>query len=134
MGKTKMQPIVRSGSIAMLPDETIETTLKKPGHVYLAEVHSFGGNSGSPVFVDTGGLRKSQLGFSFKLLGVVAGEVFEAADFHLQVSTTYDGKVQANSGISMLVPGSEVKALLESPQLQKQRDDAVALAKKTLKK
>jgi hypothetical protein len=124
MGQTKIEPIVRSGSIAMLPDESIPTTLKKPGNVYLTEVHAFGGNSGSPVFVDIGGLRRGKFS-SFKLLGVVAGEVFETNDFHLQVSTTYDGKVSANSGISMIVPASDLKALLESEPLQKMRDDVV---------
>jgi hypothetical protein len=126
MGQTRMEPIVRSGAIAMLPDEPIETTLKKQGHVYLAEVHSFGGNSGSPVFVDVGGLRRGQFGYSFKLLGVVAGEVSETADFQLQVVTTLSGKVSANSGISVIVPARDVKALLETPQAQKPRDDAVA--------
>jgi hypothetical protein len=128
-GQTKMEPIVRSGSIAMLPDETMPTTLKKPGHVYLAEVHSFGGNSGSPMFVDVGGLRRGQIGYSFKLLGVVAGEVFETADFQLRVATTLNGEVTANSGISVVVPASEIKALLETPQIQKLRDEGVAAEK-----
>jgi hypothetical protein len=111
-GQTRMQPIVRSGSIAMLPDETLPTTLKKPGHVYLAEVHSFGGNSGSPMFVDVGGPRRGKFGYDFKLLGVVSGEVYETADFQLQVAATFNGQVAANSGVSMVVPASDVKASL----------------------
>ena len=40
-GRSKLYPIVRSGTIAMLPDELIDTTLHKPGHIYLAEAHVF---------------------------------------------------------------------------------------------
>ena len=131
MGQTRMQPIVRSGSLAMLPYEALSTTLKKSGHVYLAEVHAFGGNSGSPMFVDVGGLRRGKLGYEFKLLGVVSGEVFETADFQLQVATTYKGDVSANSGISIVVPAGEIKALLESSDAQKKRDEAIAKEKPT---
>jgi len=133
MGQTRMQPIVRSGSLAMLPDETLLTTLKKPGHVYLAEVHAFGGNSGSPMFVDVAGLRRGKLNYEFKLLGVVSGEVYETADFQLQVATTYKGDVSANSGISTVVPAGEIKALLESSDVQKKRDEAIAREKPTRK-
>ena len=54
-GLLKLEPIVRQGSIAMMPDEPIGTTLNKPGSLYLADIHVFGGNSGSPMFVNLGG-------------------------------------------------------------------------------
>lgn len=125
-GRAKIQPIVRSGSLAMIPDETMPTTLKKPGRFYLAEVHAFGGNSGSPMFVDVAGLRKNKLGYDFRLLGVVAGEVFETASFELQVNASFKGDVAANSGISVVVPAAELKTLLDSSVLKKQRDELVA--------
>ena len=56
-GESKIQPVVREGIIAMMPDERLPTTLNKPGHVYLADVHVFGGNSGSPVLVSLSGFR-----------------------------------------------------------------------------
>jgi hypothetical protein len=46
----RVQPIVREGFIAMLPNELIETTLHKPGRVYLADIHVCEGNSGGPLF------------------------------------------------------------------------------------
>lgn len=134
MGQSRMQPIVRSGTVAMLPDEPFPTTLKKPGHVYLTEVHAFGGNSGSPMFVDVAGPRRGKFGYDFKLLGVVAGEVFETSDFHLQIVTSLNGEVSANSGISVVVPASDIKALLTRPDLQKLRDDTVAREKSEPKK
>ena len=125
VGRARIQPIVRSGSLAMIPDETLPTTLKKPGRLYFAEVHAFGGNSGSPMFVDIGGLRNGKLGYDFRLLGVVAGEVFESANFELHVNTSLKGDVAANSGISVVVPADELKTLLDSPVLKKQRDEVV---------
>ncbi len=40
-GLIRLEPIVRQGIIAMMPDEAITTTLGKPGYLYLADVHVF---------------------------------------------------------------------------------------------
>ena len=47
--------------------------------VFLADKHVFGGNSGSPAFIDLGGIRENLLGPAddFKLLGVVNANVSE---------------------------------------------------------
>jgi len=128
-GQKKIEPIVRQGILAMMPDENLTTTLGKPGHLYLADVHVFGGNSGSPLFVNIGGMRGNTItavGFPFRLLGVVSGYFYEAQDFSFQVATTLSGKANANSGISMIVPADELKLLLDLPELQAGRDAAVA--------
>jgi hypothetical protein len=57
-GQIRIQPIVRGGVIAMAPEEKINTTLHKPGRLLLADLHAFHGNSGSPVFVNVGGLHR----------------------------------------------------------------------------
>ena len=118
----------------MIPDEKLETTLKKPGHLYLADVHVFGGNSGSPLMVNLGGFRNSGIisGFQYKLLGVISGYYHEDSDLKLTVATTLRGKLEQNSGIAMVVPADELKALLDSPALQAARDAEVA--SKNLKK
>ena len=59
-GQKKIEPIVRQGILAMMPDEELTTTRGKPGRLYLADVHVFGGNSGAPVFVNVGGFRGAQ--------------------------------------------------------------------------
>lgn len=127
-GQDRIEPIIRQGIVAMIPEEPMETTLGKPGHVYLADVHTFHGNSGSPVFVNLGGLRFNSIvaGFNFKLLGVVSGYMFETEDFQIQVATTLTGKGAANSGISMIVPADDLKQLLEGPELKALRDAEVA--------
>jgi hypothetical protein len=132
VGGSRLEPIVRSGKIAMLPKDQIITTLGRPGRVILAEVHSFGGNSGSPVFVEVPIDRRS-LGFTYKFLGVVAGEVYETSDLTLQTTTSYKGNLQANSNITMIVPAEEVKKLLFLPEFAIERDKAAAEYLKTKK-
>lgn len=130
-GKLRTEPIVREGILAMVPGEEMETTLHKAGHLYLADVHAFGGNSGAPMFVDVGGFRNGSIitgGFPFLLLGVVSGYYTEDEEFKLTVTTTLSGKVPENSGISTVVPADDLKALLESRELQAERDAQAASA------
>jgi hypothetical protein len=123
-----LEPIVRSGTLAMVPAGTMETTLHKSGRIYLAEVHAFGGNSGSPVFIDTNKFSMGGIGSLYSLLGVISGEVKETADFALQITTSLTGNVEANSDVSVVVPVSQVKDILYSPSLQAERDAVVAQA------
>jgi hypothetical protein len=53
----RLQPVIREGILSMMPDEPIKTTTGKPATLYLGDIHSFGGNSGSPVFVDIAGIK-----------------------------------------------------------------------------
>jgi hypothetical protein len=130
-GLRKFQPIIRVGVLAMIPDEKLETTLKKPGHLYLADVHVFGGNSGSPLFVNLGGLRNGSMMFGthFMLLGIVSGFYHEDSNLKLTVATTLTGTLEQNSGIAMVVPADELKALLDTPALQAVRDAQFAAKK-----
>ena len=121
-----IDPIVRSGTIAMLPAGLLPTTMQnRPGHVVLADAHSFGGNSGSPVFVDTARFA-GMIGYSFKFLGVISGEFFENSDLTLTVTTSLSGKVGANSDVSMVVPAWQILDILDQPALKKMRDDFLA--------
>jgi len=125
-GTTSLEPVVRSGAIAMLPENPIKTTLGKLGHIYLAEAHVFGGNSGSPMFVDVNKF-KSAIGYDYRFLGVVTGEIQETEDLTLNVTATYKGTVSANSNVSVIVPAFEVNNLLMLPVFQHLRDAYVAL-------
>jgi hypothetical protein len=121
-----LEPIVRSGTLAMVPNGPLETTLHKPGRVYLTEAHAFAGNSGSPVFIDTNRFANIVGGPSYTLLGVISGEILETSDLTLHVTTSYSASLGANSDVSMVVPASEIKGILYSPHLQADRDAFVA--------
>jgi hypothetical protein len=121
-----LEPIVRSGILAMVPNGKLETTLHKPGKVYLTEAHAFEGNSGSPVFVETTKFSGLVIGGSYRLLGAISGEVFEGSDLTLHVTTSYSAIIQANSDISIVVPASQIRDILNSPPLQAERDAFVS--------
>lgn len=116
-GVTHVEPILREGIIAMMPDEDLETTTGRMGRVYLGEVHAFHGNSGSPAFVD---VRRS-IGYDYRLLGIVSGGYGEGEQNALLLETPLASK-PGNSGIAVIVPASELKALLDEPSAVALRD------------
>jgi hypothetical protein len=69
----------------VIPDEKLDTALKKPGNLYLGDVHVFGGNSGSPLFVNLSGMRNGSLslGTRYGLLGIVSGFYHEDSNLQL---------------------------------------------------
>jgi hypothetical protein len=123
-GLTRFEPIVREGILAMMPDEQLSTTLRKPGNLYLADVHVFGGNSGSPLLINLAGNRNGalMLGSRYELLGIVSGFYHEDANLTLTIADTYKTTVEQNSGIAMVVPADALKALLDSPELKAVRE------------
>ncbi len=125
-GTKRMQPIVRQGIIAMMPDEKIPF-VGIPEKLYLADVHAFGGNSGAPAFINLGGFHHGTMVLveDYRVLGVVNGEILEDENFDLQLATTFRGVARANSGVSTIVPADYLKALLEGPRLQRMRDEVV---------
>jgi hypothetical protein len=127
-GQTHSEPIVREGKIAMMPKEAIQTTLHALGDIYLVDCHVFGGNSGSPMFINLAGQRQGGLtvGLNYKLLGVVSGYVKETANFELQTVAAYAGTVDANSGVAIVVPAQKILDLLDAPALKALRDHAIA--------
>lgn len=130
-GATEIQPILRQGMLSMIPDGPIPGTLCRAATVYLADVHAVGGNSGSPVFITPrftlGGRVNIKGAVPYDLLGVISGYMCESENLELRASTsTLRGSLKANAGISVIVPATELKNLLESAPLQKMRDQVVA--------
>jgi hypothetical protein len=129
-GLHEIQPILREGVLAMLPDGPMTATTCKSGSVYLADVHVTPGNSGSPIFIIPAlglgaSVFMSGVPSAFGLLGVVSGYMQETSNLTLRASTTWEASVQANSGVSVVVPAQQLKDLLESPELRALRDEAV---------
>jgi hypothetical protein len=126
-GRFRMEPIIRQGVLAMLPGEKMPTTLHKPGQIYLADLHAFHGNSGSPVFANMGGFHHGSIiaSDSYRLVGIISGYYPESAGFSIPAATVLTGEVRDNSGIAMIVPAEELLKLLNSAELQAQRDKIV---------
>jgi hypothetical protein len=133
LGTRKNYPIVRHGKVALIPEERIPTNRNNPNvtsELYLAEITSFGGNSGSPVFVRIGGLRETvggpQLsGYRYLLLGVMQGFFVQAIPFTVEVKEV-DGVVGQNSGIASVVPAHIISRILASPRARAIVDGIVA--------
>jgi Trypsin-like peptidase domain len=124
-GSPRLEPLVREGVLSMIPETPLTTTMGKPGTIYLGDIHIFGGNSGSPVFISSYGVRPRGpvLDDEFHFLGVVSGYYYEDSDFKLQIAITVSGKQRANSGISMIVPADFLKDLiLNNPELKRARE------------
>ena len=113
-GAKKNYPIVRFGRVALITDEKIDLD-GSPTDLYLVEIASFGGNSGSPVFFYLGSDRNPGslvVGKPIlKLAGVMKGTFQEAKPL-----TVLDTKKVAASfstlGIAVVVPAFKVHELL----------------------
>jgi tetratricopeptide (TPR) repeat protein len=120
-GAKKNYPIVRHGKLASLFEERIPLDRSNPSktvEVHLADVMSFGGNSGSPVFLRLGGLREATNAltpYSYYLLGVMKGFFPEGLNFSIEVAEM-KGSVAQNSGIAAIIPADKILNLLDSPR------------------
>lgn len=129
-GLHEIQPIVREGVLAMLPDGPMTATMCKPANLYLADVHVIPGNSGSPIFIAMRRPIPNSPTFQgiqtvFGLLGVVSGYMYEDQHMTLRASAMWNVSIHANSGISTVVPAQQLENLLMSPALHQQRDEAI---------
>jgi len=129
-GAHQFQPIVREGSLAMVPDDVMPVPIGGSASIYLADLHIIPGNSGSPLFLAPsftlgGYVTDSKGGVPYGLIGVVSGYMWEDNQLTFHAATDYEATVHANSGIAMVVPVDQLKELLFSPELQGERDAAL---------
>lgn len=118
-GRRRNQPILREGIISSLAEEPIDGLNGVPSKYFLGDVHVVAGNSGSPVMVDLAGRQGSSFfaGEKYKLLGVVNGYLTEDADMSLKMENTIETTVSANSGITTIVPVSDLRELLNDSRV-----------------
>jgi len=124
-GSNKNSPVVRRGTLAMMTDEDVPT-FTGPQKVFIAELQSWPGNSGSPVFLSLGGLRHGglMLGENLRFLGILLGEfnnVIQATVVGTP-SLVVSGGNGANVGVSFIVSAMSLKQVLDSPEAQAYRD------------
>jgi hypothetical protein len=132
LGVTQMEPIVRFGRVAMLPREPVDY-YGTSEDLILAEVFSFGGNSGSPVFYYEGIERPNGsivVGGSpiIKLAGVMQGYFF-GNEHAIGSAVSAQGATQSeqptgipvfppNSGIAAIIPAQKILDILAYPELK----------------
>lgn len=131
-GARKNYPIVRHGKLARLAAEPIPIDIQHPQktvEVHLADVMSFGGNSGSPVFLRVGGIREEGLaiaGYSYYLLGIMKGYFPEGMGVAVNLAVAH-GVAAENSGIAAVIPADKLVNILNSPRVRAFRDSQVAI-------
>lgn len=132
LGETLNRPIVRSGTIAAMPAEPIETT-RGSFPAYLVEARSIAGLSGSPVFVHMapvrilpGGEVSLTTGKTHYFLGVMQGhfQTSDATDIVPLDEEFVPGDM--NAGIGVVIPGHHVLELMNMPSFKNEREKIVA--------
>ena len=123
IGVEKNFPITRFGRVALISDEKIIWNGKE-SDLYLMECTSFGGNSGSPVFIYT---EKKGFGddpsepIKVMLIGIMQGHFLEPGPIGFAENAKKVPIAGLNSGISAVVPAQKLYEILFSEELKNQR-------------
>jgi hypothetical protein len=117
-GRNIMYPLVRTGRIALVPEEKIVADLgpeqkQKEVEGYLIECLSWGGCSGAPVFVDyldPSAVSKDpyEVGPT-RVLGIISSHF----DVHRTIDSEEDMLVPNNGGIAVVVPAQGIVDLIK---------------------
>lgn len=134
-GRERLRPIVRQGTIAAMPEETVRTKLGRV-KAYLAEVRSIGGLSGSPVWFHKDLLRvphgatdeefaawQAKFGHSGEIPEGFFGMVIGHFDTE-EVPTDWVGYEALNMGICLIVPAELVKKVVYQTEIEEMRKKA----------
>lgn len=124
VGQRRNNPIVRFGRMALMTDEKILWDKNQMVELYLVESASYGGNSGSPVFLFLGPERtagrfvlENRL---IKLAGVMQGAFGEFSPIkYLETSNT--PAARQSVGIAAVVPAYKLKEILFSDAVKARR-------------
>jgi hypothetical protein len=125
-GINRNYPLVRRGSLALLTGEYIETPSGRQ-QIFVAELESWPGNSGSPVFLLPGGFdRMPAKGNNFKFLGMIVASFLNRFSVPLnagQSAGRLEGGDTANIGMTCIVPASVIEKILDSGPAQQDREN-----------
>jgi hypothetical protein len=147
-GTPRNTPSVRFGNISMLPFEPIYIDAEtKPQLSFAIELRSMCGYSGSPVFVEVGGVQRRPEGTRLEaarqlLLGVHWGHIIEpwtvqktivsARSTGLRHDEREIEQVSANTGMNGVVPASFLREMFDLPIIKDllHRDEEAELARR----
>lgn len=132
-GTDKNLPIIRMGTIAMIPDELVPTQKFGSIEAYLIEARSIKGLSGSPVFVlkqqgiklaDDVVVPSSRVTLHF--FGLMHGHWDLSPGESIDVEDAAIGNESVNMGIAIVIPAKHILDTLNHPALVKWRNDQEA--------
>lgn len=130
-GSKRNYPLVRRGSLALVSGEHIDTPSGRQ-QVFIAELESWPGNSGSPVFLLRGGQnRLAPRRNNSKFLGMVVASFVNRFSIPLnagQLAEKLEGGDQANTGMTCIVPATAIERVLDSEAAQRDRDERMRLS------
>jgi len=123
VGFAKNIPILRTGNIAMIPDERIPIRKFGDMEAYLIEARSIGGLSGSPVFT----LARSPEQVTVLLMGLMHGHwCVDSETIIDEVSQDAGTKAGVNVGIAIVTPATKILDIINGAELAKLLDDCEA--------
>jgi hypothetical protein len=132
-GRFRNIPIVRVGNIAAMPDERVHVGGVEMD-AYLIEARSIGGISGSPVFVNIGGVRPNGIvPPAFQLLGLVHGYFDHKPRRRKRTQQKQpkpdvdsdEGREGVNMGIGIVVPGQKIRDVIGQPGIREPEEREV---------
>jgi hypothetical protein len=128
-GQEKNLPIVRTGNIAMIPEEKVDVSWNGGQKIeaYLIEARSIGGISGSPVFFRAPNNRGSLLLVGegpFCLAGLIHGHwaVGKENFDNLPDEDLVKSQERLNMGIAIVTPAQKILETLNHPSLVRNRE------------
>lgn len=104
LGQKRNVPVIRMGTISMMPGEPVSTKCYGDIEAYLVELHSTGGLSGSPVFV-RGALPLPENTF---MLGLIHGHWDSSKNSAQDINVSDQFGEQINMGMAIVVPSSKI--------------------------
>jgi hypothetical protein len=118
-GKAKNMPLIRSGNVAMFPEERIPVTDFGDMEAYVIEARSIGGLSGSPVFV----IQVAPLQLTLHLLGLIQGHWDVSRDSMIDVTSQDAGsQARVNMGVAIVTPAKKILEVLNCQALASIRE------------
>lgn len=120
VGFSKNIPILRTGNIAMIPDERIPIRNFGDMEAYLIEARSIGGLSGSPVFT----LARSPEQITVLLMGLMHGHwAVDSESVVDKISQDAGIRAGVNVGIAIVTPASKITDIINGEELGKLLDE-----------
>lgn len=127
-GNKKNLPIIRTGTIAMIPDEPVP--VQKFGNIeaYLIEARSIKGLSGSPVFVlkptglQLGEYTVLRSNMNIHFMGLIHGHWDLEPGESVDIEDSEGGNDSVNIGIAIVIPAKKILETVNQPKLVQWRD------------